>query len=250
MISIRNLNKYFKRGTVNELRAINNVTLEVPSEQFVILLGANGSGKTTLLNLLSGSIFPDDGELIIDGTDVTKYPDYKRSKLVSRIFQNPMAGTASELSIMENFRLASLRTKNKTLKTGINKAFRNTVRDQLETLGLGLENKPDQLIGALSGGQRQAITLLMAVIDESKVLLLDEPASALDPRTAENIMELNNRLIKQHHLTAVLVTHFLKDAINYGSRVIMMKEGRIFKDTLKSNQSPLTLQELNNWYES
>ncbi|HMT28384.1 MAG TPA: ATP-binding cassette domain-containing protein, partial [Bacteroidia bacterium] len=198
MIQLLDINKYFFRGTVNEIHALKNISIEIPSGQFVILLGSNGSGKSTLLNCIAGSVIADNGNILVDKTDIVRLSEHKRSPWISRVFQNPLSGTASELSIIENFRLASLRSQSKSLKVGIDNRFRNLVKEKVGQLNLGLEDKLDQPIGGLSGGQRQALTLLMAVMDQTKILLLDEPASALDPRTAELIMKLAVQLIKEY----------------------------------------------------
>ncbi len=244
MIELKQIDKYFFRGTTNEVHALKNLSLEIPSGQFLVLLGSNGSGKSTLLNCIGGSIHPDKGTLLIDGINVTNLPQHKRSKWISRVFQNPLAGTAGELSVIENFRLAAIRTSAKAFKIGVNQQFRKQISDQIATLNLGLEKKLDQPMGGLSGGQRQSLTLLMAVLDNSKILLLDEPASALDPRTAELVMKLAEKLIKQFGLTAILVTHNLKEAVTYGDRILVMREGNIVTDTLKKNDEKISITQL------
>ncbi|HXB11438.1 MAG TPA: ATP-binding cassette domain-containing protein, partial [Bacteroidia bacterium] len=211
-------------------------------------VGSNGSGKTTLLNIISGAELSTNGKIIIDNTDVSRLPEYKRSKWIARVFQNPLSGTASELSILDNFRLASIRTAKKTLTIGVNETFRKRVKDKIAQLGMGLENKLDQAMGTLSGGQRQALTLLMSVMDDTKILLLDEPTAALDPRSAALILQTADSLIKQYKLTAILITHNLKDANQYGSRLIQMGEGKILRDIKLTEKKSLQMQEMYEWF--
>jgi putative ABC transport system ATP-binding protein len=248
MISIVNIRKVFNAGKANQVNAVNGITLSVQDGEFVVIVGSNGSGKTTLLNLISGSILPTAGNISIDGNEVTKLADYSRSKWIARVFQNPMSGTASELSILDNFRLAAIRTKTKGLSIGINEDFKNKVKEKIAILGLGLEKKIEQPIGTLSGGQRQALTLLMSVMDECKVLLLDEPTAALDPRSAEIVMSTADKLSKEFKLTTILVTHNLKDAYNYGTRIIQMAEGLIIKDVDAQHKQSLKQNDLFEWF--
>jgi putative ABC transport system ATP-binding protein len=214
----------------------------------VIIVGSNGSGKTTLLNLVSGSILPSSGSIAIDGTDVTKLADYQRSKWIARVFQNPLSGTAPDLSILDNFRLAALRTQRKGFGIGVNDAFKAGVKDKIALLNMGLENKTNQLMGTLSGGQRQALTLLMSVMDTCKIILLDEPSAALDPRSAQVVMQTADQLIKQFNLTAILVTHNLKDAYQYGTRIIQMAEGQVLHDLSAEKKTALTQTDLFSWF--
>src|ERR1700761_2506636 len=230
MITITNIHKTFNAGKPNQVNAVNGVDLTIADGEFLVIVGANGSGKTTLLDLIAGSISPGSGDIEIDGQHVNKMADYRRSEWIARVFQNPMSGTASDLSILDNFRLAAIRTRPKGLSIGINDTFKKQVKEKISTLGMGLENKIDQQMGTLSGGQRQALTLLMSVMDECKVLLLDEPTAALDPRSADIVMRTADKLIKDYQLTAILITHNLKDAFNYGNRIILMGEGLIRKD--------------------
>ncbi|MFM7218319.1 MAG: ABC transporter ATP-binding protein [Bacteroidota bacterium] len=248
MISLQNIRKCFGAGTPAEVTALNNVSLEIPSGEFVVLLGSNGSGKSTLMNVIAGSEMTDQGKVMIDGKDVTNSSAHDRSSDVARIFQQPTAGTASELTLLENFRLAALRTQSKGLRIGTGPAFRALVKEKVATLGLGLENKIDQEMGTFSGGQRQALTLLMAVMDKTKVLLLDEPAAALDPRTSARIMELSEQLVKEHRLTAILITHELKDALRYGDRVILLSEGSIVQDVSGNDRKNLDINRLLGWF--
>lgn len=248
MIDIRQVHKIFNKGKANQVNAVNGIDLHVDSGEFVVIVGSNGSGKTTLLNLIAGSVLPSSGSISIDKHDVTKLPDYKRSEWIARVFQNPLSGTASDLSILDNFRLAAIRTKTKGLSVGINEQFRKQVKEKIATLGMGLENKLDQPIGTLSGGQRQALTLLMSVMDTCKVLLLDEPTAALDPHSAEVVMQTADKLIKDFNLTAVLITHNLKDAYTYGTRIIQMGEGKILKDLPSGKKSALKQNDLFDWF--
>lgn len=248
MITINEIHKVFNRGKANQINAVNGIALQIKSQEFLVVVGSNGSGKTTLLNLVAGSVIADSGTITIDDNDVTKMADYKRSQWIARVFQNPMSGTASDLSILDNFRLAAIRTKPKGLSIGINDKFRQQVKDKIATLGMGLENKIEQPMGTLSGGQRQALTLLMSVMDSCKVLLLDEPTAALDPRSAEVVMRTANTLIDEFKLTAILITHNLKDAYNYGTRIIQMGEGLIINDLDKKEKSSLKQNDLFDWF--
>lgn len=248
MIQITNLRKTFNRGKANQVNAVNGIDLTIYTGEFLVIVGSNGSGKTTLLNLISGSIIPSSGTINIDGHDVTKMPDYQRSKWIARVFQNPMSGTASELSILDNFRLAAIRTKAKGLNIGVTEAFKRDVKQKIATLGMGLENKIEQPIGTLSGGQRQALTLLMSVMDECKILLLDEPTAALDPKSAEIVIKIADKLTAEFRLTTILITHNLKDAYNFGTRIIQMGEGGILKDIGTQHKKQLNQNDLFEWF--
>ncbi|SDD93011.1 putative ABC transport system ATP-binding protein [Mucilaginibacter pineti] len=248
MIAINNVHKAFNKGKANQVNAVNGIRLNIQSNEFLVIVGSNGSGKTTLLNLVAGTVFPDNGSINIDGNDVTKTPDYRRSQWIARVFQNPMSGTASDLSILDNFRLAAIRTKAKGLSIGVNDAFKQQVKEKIATLGMGLENKIEQPMGTLSGGQRQALTLLMSVMDSCKVLLLDEPTAALDPRSADVVMRTADKLITDFKLTAILITHNLKDAYNYGNRIIQMGEGAILRDLSGEQKSALKQNDLFDWF--
>jgi putative ABC transport system ATP-binding protein len=247
-IAVNNVHKIFNQGKANQVNAVNGIKLAVKSGEFIIIVGSNGSGKTTLLNLVSGSILPTSGNINIAGNDVTQLPDYKRSRWIARVFQNPMSGTASELSILDNFRLAAIRTKAKGLSIGVNEDFKKQVKEKIATLGMGLENKIEQQMGTLSGGQRQALTLLMSVMDTCKVLLLDEPTAALDPRSAAVVMHTADKLSKEFKLTTILVTHNLKDAYTYGTRIIQMAEGLILKDIDGQDKQLLKQNDLFEWF--
>jgi len=248
MIQLADIHKVFNPGRPNQVNAVNGVTLDIVEGQFVVIVGANGSGKTTLLDMIAGTVLPTSGNIAINGEDVTKLPDYRRSQWIARVFQNPMSGTASDLSILDNFRLAAIRTHRKGLSIGITDDFKGRVKEKISVLGMGLENKTDQPMGTLSGGQRQALTLLMSVMDTCNILLLDEPTAALDPRSAELVMRTADKLIKEYKLTAILITHNLKDAYNYGNRLILMGEGQILKDLDGSKKSALKQNDLFDWF--
>lgn len=248
MIRLKNISKTFHRGEANEVKALADINLEVPRAQFLVLVGANGSGKSTLLNVIAGSIPTDQGEILIEDQPVTRLRDFRRSRWIARIFQNPLSGTAPELSVLDNFRLAALRTRRKGLQIGIRRAFHQKVRDHIALLNMGLENKLDQAMGTLSGGQRQALTLIMAIMDEAKILLLDEPSAALDPRSAQTLMSKADMVVREFSLTAILVTHDLRDAHQYGDRIIQMQQGKIFRDLAGSAKSTLTMNDLFQWF--
>lgn len=248
MLTINNINKTFHQGKLNEVKALKNLNLELSSREFLVIVGANGSGKSTLLNTISGSLLPDFGTITVDGNDVTRLAEHQRSNWVARVFQNPLSGTASELTILENFRLASLRTRKKGLKIGITETFKSLVKDKIALLKMDLENKINQQMGTLSGGQRQALTLLMAVMDDVKVLLLDEPTAALDPRSADIVMQTANKLIADYNLTSILITHNMKEAFNYGNRIVQMAEGEIIRDLNTQQKAELSHTDLYEWF--
>lgn len=248
MIRLNKVHKVFNKGKANQVDAINGIDLKINNGEFVVIVGSNGSGKTTLLNLVAGSVLPTSGAISIEGNNVTTMPDYKRSQWIARVFQNPVSGTASDLSIIDNFRLAAIRTRPKGLSVGVNDAFKKLVKNKIATLGMGLEDKIEQPMGILSGGQRQALTLLMSIMDSCKLLLLDEPTAALDPRSAEVVIKTADKLIKDFNLTAILITHNLKDAYNYGSRIIQMSEGTIIKDLDTPQKLALKQTDLFEWF--
>jgi len=248
MIEIRDVYKTYNKGQVSEVKALNGINLNIIEGDYLVIVGSNGSGKSTLLNIIAGSVLPTSGSIILDNEDITKLPDHQRSKWLARVFQNPMSGTASGLSIIDNFRLAAIRTQPKGLKIGISDQFVKQVKDKIATLGLGLEDKINQQMGTLSGGQRQALTLLMSVMDQCKVLLLDEPTAALDPRSANIVMETADRIVKEFNLTAILITHNLKDAYTYGNRLIQMGEGQLMRDLNTSEKEILQQNQLFEWF--
>jgi putative ABC transport system ATP-binding protein len=248
MIKLNNVTKIFNRGKANEVKAITGLSLEVNAQDYLVIVGANGSGKSTLLNLIAGSILPTEGEIQIDNHAVTHLRDYERSRWIARVFQNPLSGTAPDLSILDNFRLAAIRTQAKALTIGTSTAFKKQVQEKIAVLGMGLENKLEQPMGTLSGGQRQALTLLMSVMDECRILLLDEPTAALDPRSAALVMQTADELINRFKLTAILITHNLKDAHTHGNRLIYMAEGQISKSYGRENKLNLTQNDLFSWF--
>ncbi|MCO4293821.1 ATP-binding cassette domain-containing protein [Solitalea sp. MAHUQ-68] len=249
MIKLNKVSKVFNKGKGNEVIALRATDITIHQKEFVVVVGSNGSGKSTFLNLVAGSLFPTEGEIALQDKPVTKLAEYERSKWIARVFQNPLSGTASDLSILTNFRLAALRTKPKNLTIGTDKAFKELVQQKLSTLKMGLENKLDQPMGSLSGGQRQALTLLMSVMDDAKILLLDEPTAALDPRSANFVMQTADKLIKEFELTAVLVTHNLKDAYGYGNRILQFSDGKIVRDISEEEKAKLELNDLFSWFE-
>lgn len=248
MIRLASVYKTFNKGLPNQVDAIKGINLNINIGEYVIIVGSNGSGKTTLLNLVAGSILPTNGSIGIDNNDVSKLAEYRRSQWIARVFQNPLSGTAPDLSILDNFRLAALRTQPKGFRIGINDPFKALVKDKIALLGMGLEHKTGQLMGSLSGGQRQALTLLMSVMDTCKILLLDEPAAALDPRSAELVMQTADRLIREFQLTAILVTHNLKDAYTYGTRIIQMAGGQVLHDLDQNKKAALSQHDLFGWF--
>ncbi len=248
MIELRHISKVFNPGQVNEVTALNAIDLCVETGEFVVIVGSNGSGKTTLLNIIAGAILPEEGSVWINGTEVTRLPEYQRSRWVARVFQNPLAGTAPELSILDNFRLAALRTRRKRLVIGINEKFKTLVADKVAVLELGLENKLQQPMGSLSGGQRQALTLLMSTMDHTDILLLDEPSAALDPKSAEVVMQTAGKIIRAYNLTTVFITHNMREALEYGNRIIHMVNGRIVRDVDGDAKRQLKLEDIYGWF--
>ena len=242
MLDISNETKTFNAKTVNERVALNNISLQLKDEDFVTVIGGNGAGKSTLLNAIAGVWPVDSGNIVVDGTDLSGIPEYKRAALLGRVFQDPMMGTAGTMQIEENLALAARRGKKRTLKPGITKEERALFRDRLADLGLGLENRMTAKVGLLSGGQRQALTLLMATLNKPKLLLLDEHTAALDPRTAAKVLELSEKIIRENRLMTLMVTHNMKDAIRYGNRLIMMNEGRVILDISGEEKKQLTIE--------
>lgn len=244
MLEIRNVCKTFNPGTINEKVALRGVNLTLNDGDFVTVIGGNGAGKSTLLNMLTGVYYVDSGSIIVDGEDITNLPEHKRAKYFGRVFQDPMTGTAADMQIEENMALAARRGKMRTLKNGIKKEEREEYRKLLARLDLGLENRLTSKVGLLSGGQRQAITLLMATMRHPKLLLLDEHTAALDPKTAAKVLEISEKMISENHLTAMMVTHNMKDAIVHGNRLIMMHEGRIIYDVSGEEKKKLSVSDL------
>ncbi|HHV95069.1 MAG TPA: ABC transporter ATP-binding protein [Clostridiaceae bacterium] len=244
MLWVNGIYKCFNAGTVNEKIALHNVSLYLEKGDFVTLIGGNGAGKSTLLNCIAGVYPVDKGSITIDGVDVTKLSEYKRAAFLGRVFQDPMMGTASDMGIEENLALAYRRGQRRGLKWGITNKERELYKKLLSQLGLGLENRLSTKVGLLSGGQRQAITLLMATLKRPKLLLLDEHTAALDPKTAEKVLELTDTIVKESNLTTLMVTHNMRDAIKHGNRLIMMHEGRIILDIRGEEKKKLTVENL------
>lgn len=244
MLEIKNIHKTFNKGTINEKAALRGINWTLNDGDFVTIIGGNGAGKSTLLNMLSGVYYVDEGQILIDGEDITNLPEHKRAKYFGRVFQDPMTGTAADMQIEENMALAARRGKPRTLRLGIRKEEREKYRELLATLNLGLENRLTAKVGLLSGGQRQAITLLMATMQHPKLLLLDEHTAALDPKTAAKVLEISEKIISENHLTAMMVTHNMKDAITYGNRLIMMHEGQIIYDVSGEEKKNLKVADL------
>ena len=230
MLELRNISKIYNPGTVTELCLFENFNFTVSDGEFVSVVGSNGSGKTSMLNIICGSVPVSGGEVLIDGKNINGLREYRRYRLMGRVYQNPAAGTCPDMTILENMSLADNKGKRYGLSFGVNFARRQRYREQLNELGLGLEDMLDVKLGALSGGQRQAVSLLMATMTPIDFLILDEPTAALDPHTAETIMELTNRIINEKRLTAIMVTHNLCYAVEYGTRLVMMDKGRIILD--------------------
>lgn len=244
MLEINNVYKTFNPGTINEKRALNGLNLTLNDGDFVTVIGGNGAGKSTMLNMVAGVYPVDSGSIVIDGVDVTRLPEHKRAKYLGRVFQDPMMGTAADMWIEENMALASRRGQRRGLKWAIGKAERGRFREMLKELDLGLENRLSAKVGLLSGGQRQALTLLMAVMKKPKLLLLDEHTAALDPKTAAKVLALSDKFIEEEHLTAMMVTHNMKDAIAHGNRLIMMNNGQIILDVSGEEKKKLTVEYL------
>lgn len=244
MLQMSNIYKTFNAGTVNEKAALRNLSLTLEDGDFVTVIGGNGAGKSTMLNAIAGTWPVDQGSIVIDGEDVTKLPDYKRAKYLGRVFQDPMTGTAATMEIEENLALALRRGQNRTLRIGIKDKERQQYREMLATLGLGLEDRMTSKVGLLSGGQRQALTLLMATLKKPKLLLLDEHTAALDPKTAAKVLETTDLIVNRDHLTTLMITHNMKDAIAHGNRLIMMMSGRIILDIRGEEKKKLTVSDL------
>ena len=244
MLQIENLNKTFNAGTPIENHVLHGVSVTLKAGDYVTLIGGNGAGKSTLLGSVAGTFYPDTGTIMIDGVNVTSLPEHKRAQYLGRVFQDPMTGTAANMTIEENLALAYRRGKRRGLRWYTTEEERILYRERLSILELGLENRLADKVGLLSGGQRQALTLLMATLKEPRVLLLDEHTAALDPKTAPKVLEIGNRIIKKYSLTTMMVTHNMKDAIRHGNRLIMMSGGRIVLDICGEEKQSLTVKEL------
>ena len=244
MLELINLKKAFNPGTINEKKALNGVSIKLEDGDFVTIIGGNGAGKSTTLNAIAGVWPVDEGAILINGQNVTGLSEHQRAKYIGRVFQDPMTGTAATMEIQENLALAARRGQNRTLRWGITRKEKAEYHELLKTLGLGLENRMTSKVGLLSGGQRQALTLLMATLKKPQILLLDEHTAALDPKTAAKVLQLSDEIIAANHLTAMMVTHNMANAIEYGNRLIMMNDGRIIYDVKGEEKKRLTVDDL------
>ena len=244
MLKIEHVCKTFNAGTVNEKKALKGLNLHLKPGDFVTVIGGNGAGKSTMLNSVAGAFPVDSGKILIDGVDITHLPEYKRAQYIGRVFQDPMMGTAATMQIEENLALAARRGQRRGLGIGITKAERESYREQLKILDLGLEDRLTAKVGLLSGGQRQALTLLMATLRKPKLLLLDEHTAALDPKTAAKVLEATQRIVEKDNLTTLMITHNMRDAIAYGNRLIMMYDGHIVVDVSGEEKKKLTVEQL------
>lgn len=249
MLEIINVEKTFNPGTINEKKALRGIDLHLDEGDFVTVIGGNGAGKSTMLNMIAGVYPVDCGKIIIDGVDVTRLPEYKRAKYLGRVFQDPMTGTAADMQIEENLALAARRGKRRTLRIGITSAERKEYKELLKMLDLGLEHRLTAKVGLLSGGQRQALTLLMATLNKPKLLLLDEHTAALDPKTAKKVLDITEDIVAKNNLMTVMITHNMADAIRVGNRLIMMHEGQIVVDVKGEAKKKLTIEQLLQMFE-
>lgn len=244
MLKIDNVFKTFNPGTINEKKALNGVNLELNEGDFVTVIGGNGAGKSTMLNMIAGVYPVDCGTIVLDDVNITKLPEYKRAKYLGRVFQDPMTGTAADMEIIENLALAARRGKRRTLSWGVRANEKKQYKELLQSLDLGLENRLTSHVGLLSGGQRQALTLLMATLKKPKLLLLDEHTAALDPKTAKKVLDLTQMIVERDHLTTIMITHNMKDAVQVGNRLIMMNDGKIIFDVSGEEKAKLTTADL------
>ena len=245
MLKLDHIKKTFNPGTVNEKRALNDLSLHLAPGDFVTVLGSNGAGKSTMFNAIAGAFQPDSGSVVLDGRDITSLPDYKRSKFIGRMFQDPLKGTAPSMTIEENLALAYLRaSRSRSPFSMVSAAERREFREKLAQLGLGLEDRMNAMVGLLSGGQRQALTLLMATLVTPKLLLLDEHTAALDPATAEKVLELTKKIVAENSITCMMITHNVQSALQLGNRTIMMKDGQIIMELSGTRRSTITTDEL------
>ena len=245
MLKLDHIKKTFNPGTVNEKRALNDLSLHLAPGDFVTVLGSNGAGKSTMFNAIAGAFQPDSGSVVLDGRDITSLPDYKRSKFIGRMFQDPLKGTAPSMTIEENLALAYLRaSRSRSPFSMVSAAERREFREKLAQLGLGLEDRMNAMVGLLSGGQRHALTLLMATLVTPKLLLLDEHTAALDPATAEKVLELTKKIVAENSITCMMITHNVQSALQLGNRTIMMKDGQIIMELSGTRRSTITTDEL------
>lgn len=244
MLKVKGVSKTFFPNTVNEVRALRNVDLEIGEGSFTCIIGTNGSGKSTLLNAIAGTFIPDKGTIGINGREISRWPEFKRTKLIGRVFQNPFAGTAADMSIAENIVMAMRRGQSRPLKIALNHKVKAEIADRVSMLKMGLEDRLDNPIGTLSGGQRQALTLLMATWLRPGLLLLDEHTAALDPKTAAKVAELTKQIIETEHLTALMVTHSMQQAVDLPDRIVMMHRGEIVEDYRDENKKRVRIPDL------
>lgn len=244
MLEIKNVSKTFNIGTINEKKALNRLSLKLNPGDFVTIIGGNGAGKSTMLNMIAGVYPIDGGQIIIDGVDISRMPEHKRAKYIGRVFQDPMMGTSAGMQIDENLALAFRRGEKRGLSWGIKKSEKELYKEILAKLGLGLQTRMTSKVGLLSGGQRQALTLLMATLKKPKLLLLDEHTAALDPQTAKTVLDLTQQIVDEQNLTAMMVTHNMKDALNIGNRLIMMHSGRVIYDVSGEEKKKLKVEDL------
>ena len=244
MLEIKNVSKTFNIGTINEKKALNKISLKLNPGDFVTIIGGNGAGKSTMLNMIAGVYPIDGGQIIIDGVDISRMPEHKRAKYIGRVFQDPMMGTSAGMQIDENLALAFRRGEKRGLSWGIKKSEKELYKEILAKLGLGLQTRMTSKVGLLSGGQRQALTLLMATLKKPKLLLLDEHTAALDPQTAKTVLDLTKQIVAEQNLTAMMVTHNMKDALNIGNRLIMMHSGRVIYDVSGEEKKKLKVEDL------
>ena len=244
MLKAENISKTFNAGTVNEKRALQGLSLHLAPGDFVTVIGGNGAGKSTMLNAIAGVWPVDSGKILLDGADVTALPEYRRAKYIGRVFQDPMMGTAPNMQLEENLALALRRGQKRGLKWRISRAEREMYAEKLSTLGLGLESRMTAKVGLLSGGQRQAVTLIMASLNQPKLLLLDEHTAALDPKTAKKVLDITEQIVTQNHLTTLMITHNMRDAIEHGNRLIMLKDGKVVLDISGEEKKNLTVEAL------
>jgi len=244
LLKLKRISKVFSKGTVDEVRALDKIDLNVAVEDYITVIGSNGAGKTTLLNIISGVYPPESGEIMLNGRNITKLSEYRCAEFVGRVYQDPHVGTAAKMSIEENMAMALLRGQPRGLRVATNKQRRELFRIALAPLGLGLENRLNSLVGTLSGGQRQALALVMATLSNPAILLLDEHIATLDPRTAQIVLDLTDMIVKREKMTAIMVTHNMEMALHHGNRLIMMHKGRIVVDMNQEQRADLSIQDL------
>jgi putative ABC transport system ATP-binding protein len=249
MLKLHQIRRTFNPGTVNEVRALRGVSLEIPKGSFVVVLGSNGSGKSTLLNAIAGSFMLDEGSIVLSGTDITRWSEHHRAKFIGRVFQNPFSGTAPNMSIAENFALAARRGRSHGLGWALHRQLRDELRDRIRSLKMGLEDRLNNAIGSLSGGQRQALTLLMASWLKPDMLLLDEHTAALDPKSAEKVLQLTAEIVARDKLTTMMVTHSMAQAVNHGDRLVMMHQGQVFYDFSGAEKKRLHVDDLLGYFD-